>query len=106
MHQKRDASSNIYSKKPMNIDKNQLRSCKRQSFEVTSTNGTTLYATIKLVKILKSDPCISCQQWRLNKLLVTLVTYQKDLIFHIAYRQFKILAYQIMLKETNKKTAY
>ena len=45
--------------------------CKRRSLQATATIGTTAYARIKLVKILKGDFCIPRQRWSMDRLLAS-----------------------------------
>ena len=102
-HQGEDTSSDTNSVEPMDIDENQPRSCKRRSLQAIATIGTTAHARIKLIKILKGNLYIPHQQWSLDRLLVTLVMHQKDPMLRTSYCQFKTLAYQTMLKKTDKK---
>ena len=81
-----DSDSEPHSEKPTWID-----------------SGTTVKAQQKLIRILKGKACIPQQRWSLLKILATLVHHRKHPALRVAYRQFRLFAYQTMMIETGKK---
>ena len=75
MYQGEDTSFDTNSEEPMDIGDNQPRSCKCRSLQVITTIVPTVFARIKLIKILKSNFYIPCQQWHLDRLLTTFIMY-------------------------------